>query len=95
MIKLVLVGDVLKFGLVILLLFSVIAVFVSPAVDLEPTALRAAKMANLLFALLALAGTAFTARLRQATAAHATTFEPNYGLLSAPDLVNLNCIRLC
>ncbi|MGA8151259.1 MAG: hypothetical protein WB952_09945 [Terriglobales bacterium] len=87
--------DWVKLGMVILLLLSMIAIFISPAVDLEPTALRAANLANLLFALLALAGTVLTARFDVPISPVASTFERECALLPAPDLVDLNCTRLC
>ncbi len=87
--------DLVKLGMVILLLLSLITVFISPAVDLEPTALRAASLANLMFAVLAMAGTALAARLSRAVASAATSFEHDCPLLPALDLVDLNCTRLC
>ena len=57
MIKLSLVKSNFRFGLVVLLFLSVMIIFIAPSVDLQPTALRAIQMANMLFAMLALAGT--------------------------------------
>ncbi len=87
--------DFIKLGLIILVLVSVALVFISPAVDLEPTALRAAKMATLLFALLALAGTIFYARLSRAISPIAAACEADCALLLGRDVVDLNCSRLC
>jgi hypothetical protein len=84
-----------KIGAVVLLVLSVLTIFISPAVDLQPTALRALKMANLLFAFLALAGTAFSARLNLPPSRIAATFEIDYALLPPPDFIDLNCTRLC
>ena len=47
-----------KLVIVVLLLLSVATIFISPAVDLQPTALRALQLANLFFAFLALGATA-------------------------------------
>lgn len=52
-----------KLGIVIVLVLSVMVVFVSPTVDLEPSALRALKAANMVLAALVLAGTAIAAFL--------------------------------
>jgi len=80
---------------VVILLLAVIVVFVSPAVDLEPTALRAAQAATLLFALLALAGS-FIARSLQAPCLHLVAISRTERVpFFAPDLVDLNCNRLC
>ncbi len=87
--------DWIKFGVVILVLLSVITVFVSPSVDLEPTALRAAKLAHLLFALMALAGTMFAARLARAVAPVIANSDRDCALQAGPDIVDLNCTLLC
>jgi hypothetical protein len=87
--------NILKVGLVILLLLSVIAVFISPAADLAPTAMRAVKLANLLFSVLALAGIAVIAHVHRHDVAVSDTCEVDYILRSAPDLVVLNCTLLC
>ncbi|HUO24456.1 MAG TPA: hypothetical protein VMU61_02245 [Candidatus Aquilonibacter sp.] len=84
-----------KLGVVILLLLSVIAIFISPAVDLQPTALRAVQLANLLFAVLALAGSAVSTRLDVSIGRLATVSGRDYSPLPAPDLVVLNCARIC
>jgi ABC-type Mn2+/Zn2+ transport system permease subunit len=79
----------------IVLLLSVLVIFTAPAVDLEPTALRAMQAASLLFAVLALAGTTIAAML--------TPFNPSFGVVfgfhpietGSASLVDLNCVRLC
>lgn len=84
-----------KVAVIILLLLSVIVIFVSPAVDLQPTALRALKFANVLFAALLLAGTALWAHLRVASEP-ITPIDKRHSVLSPPpDLLELNCARLC
>ena len=52
-----------KSVVVILLLLTVVTIFVSPAVDLQPTALRALQAASLLLAALLLASTVLFAHL--------------------------------
>ncbi len=82
--------------MVLLLLVSAITMFISAAVDFPPTALRAVRFGNLLFAVLALAGTAATARSScPPTVYRVRIFERDRALLAAPDLVDLNCTRLC
>lgn len=81
--------------MVILLLLSVLTIFISPAVDLQPTALRAVQLANMLFAVLALAGTSLTACLSRPTVRVAGAFEHASPLVPAQDLIDLNCTRLC
>jgi len=80
---------------VVILLLAVTVVFVSPAVDLEPTALRAAQAASLLFAVLALAGS-FIASILQASSLHLIAILKSESVpFFAHDLVDLNCNRLC
>ncbi|HUA16753.1 MAG TPA: hypothetical protein VMG31_15775 [Verrucomicrobiae bacterium] len=84
-----------KLRVAMLLLLVVTAIFASPAVDLQPTALRALQLANLFFAALALAGTAC------ATGFYITVqfFDPPPGwhptLARTADRLELNCSRLC
>lgn len=79
----------------VVLLLSVLVVFVAPAVDLEPTALRAMQAASLLFAVLALAGTTVAATLT----VHNPFLGPTSGVhrieATTASLVDLNCVRLC
>ena len=83
-----------KVAVGIVLLLSVFVVFTAPAVDLEPSALRAMQASSLLFAVLALAGT---------TIAAVTTSRSSLGVIlgfgpietSTASLVDLNCVRLC
>ena len=84
-----------KLGIVIVLVLSVMVVFVSPAVDLEPTALRALKAAKMLFAALVLAGTAIAACLSVSFPSLGIVIESPHSEASAASLVDLNCARLC
>jgi len=80
---------------VVILLVAVTVIFVSPAVDLEPTALRAAQAASLLLAVLALAGS-FLASILHAPCLHLVAIlTTESAAFFAPDLVDLNCNRLC
>jgi len=67
----------------------------SPAVDLEPTALRAARLASLLIAALILAGAAVLARYKLALRSIAIAFVPTRRLLKSADVIDLNCTLLC
>ncbi len=83
-------------GVAILLILSVTAIFISPAIDLQPTALRALQLANMLLALLVLLGTSvlallFTARRSVQTDSGCDCFSPP----PTSDLVDLNCTRRC
>jgi hypothetical protein len=84
-----------KLAIVILLLLSVIAIFVSPAVDLQPTAMRAMKFVGLLFAALLLAGAALCARLSLCLDTIATVIRSHSLLEPPPELFALNCALLC
>jgi hypothetical protein len=94
MIRLDLVKQPAKFAWVILLLLSVIAIFVSPAVDLQPTALRAMQCAGLLFAVLLLARTVIGTRYRVLPSQIALFVERHFVVSPPLDLLALNCARL-
>jgi hypothetical protein len=80
---------------VIILLLTVTVVFVSPAVDLEPTALRAAQASALLFAILSLAGS-FVADILRSSGPHFVAVNSNETVpFFASELLDLNCTRLC
>jgi len=79
----------------IVLLLSVLVVFAAPAVDLEPTALRAIQAASLFFAVLALAGTTIAATLIAANPHTAPVFGVHAIETTTASLVDLNCVRLC
>jgi len=83
-----------RLTVVIVLLLSVLIVFVSPAVDLEPTALRAMQAANLLFAALVLAASVMAALISLA-ARHIGSVRYLPSFWTGTDLVDLNCVRLC
>ena len=84
-----------KVGLVIFVLLTVMIIFISPAVDLEPTALRSIQMANLLFAMLAVAGITISDYLHLSIGAAAPNGEFSCLWTLKSDLVDMNCIRLC
>jgi hypothetical protein len=80
---------------VVILLLAVTVVFVSPAVDLEPTALRAAQAASLLFAVLSLAGSFIASNLHTSSLQLVAILTSGSAPFFPPDLVDLNCNRLC
>lgn len=88
-------NDRSKLVIVVLLLLSVATIFVSPAVDLQPTALRALQLANLFFAFLALGATAVPTLLDLPLSRVASIVERDWFLTPALNLVDLNCVRLC
>jgi len=88
-------SDAIKVATGIVLLLSILVVFAAPAVDLEPTALRAMQAATLLFAVLALAGTTITATLTPANPYTGAVFGFHPIQTTTGSLVDLNCVRLC
>jgi len=84
-----------KVAVGIVLLLSVLVVFIAPAVDLEPTALRAMQAASLLFAVLALARTTIAATLTLSNPYMGAVFSGRPIDASTASLVDLNCARLC
>lgn len=84
-----------KVAVGIVLLLSVLIIFIAPAVDLEPTALRAMQAASLLFAVLALAGTTIAATLTVSNPCLGAVFGFHPIGASTASLVDLNCVRLC
>ena len=78
----------------LVVLIAVCAIFLAPAVSLQPTALRAARSAQQLliaFAFLAMAAVPY----RQTACQHAIRHSPAARLLPAPDIVAFVCARLC
>ena len=88
-------NDRSKLVIVVLLLLSVATIFVSPAVDLQPTALRALQLANLFFAFLALGASAASALLEVPLSRVGSTIEREWFLAPSLSLLDLNCVRLC
>jgi hypothetical protein len=74
-----------------LVLLGVIALFISPALDLEPSALRAARSAYLLFSALAALSTVLACMLR--TLFWVESIRDSFSH-PAPSLIDLNCARL-
>lgn len=83
----------LKLGLVFVLLWSIVAVVVSPAVDLQPTALRAAKFASMIFAI----GSLVAAIVFEHLLAEFWMFPAEQCQRELPpsDFIDLDCTRLC
>jgi hypothetical protein len=89
------VSCAIKTAIGIVLLLSILIVFTAPAVDLEPTALRAMQAASLLFAVLALAGTTIAEMLIASNPSLRVVFGFHPVDTNSASLVDLNCIRLC
>ena len=86
-------GPRAKFVVALLLLLVVLAVCISPAVDLEPTALKSVRAANLLFAALALVvldgGLNRVMRFVDAATGFCRV------MATAESILELNCTHLC
>jgi hypothetical protein len=78
-----------------LILFSVVAVFVSPGVNLEPTAMRAVQAATLAMAALAAAATLLTSMLLASKQFTASDGALHSRIIAPPDLIAVICTRLC
>lgn len=85
----------LQIGFAVVLLLLVLAVFVSPAVDLLPTALRASHLLAMLWTLLTFAALVFS--LFDIPASTWTTYfgGRQVPIPSGLSLLDLNCTRLC
>jgi type II secretory pathway pseudopilin PulG len=86
--------SIVKHALVALLLVTIVAVFVAPGIQLEPTALRASRAAQALQMALLSAALAFTALLCFAGPSLICRGCAS-SLTAHGDLLDLNCIRLC
>lgn len=83
-----------KIAIAVALLVIVAAVLISPAVDLAPTALRAAIWSAALFASIAAAITAFSGFRPASSADHVLT-RPFRLFPKLIPLTDLACVRLC
>lgn len=93
MIRLDLMRSALKHMAVLALVLIVLAVFLAPTIDLEPTALRASRAAQALQAALASAALVFTALLFCAEVCLRQVSDARFDFNC--DLLVLNCTRLC
>ena len=85
----------LQIGFAVVLLLLVVAVFVSPAVNLLPTALRAVHLASLLWTLLTFAALVFSLFDVPAWIWTTCFCGRRVPVPSAVSLMDLNCTRLC
>jgi predicted membrane-bound spermidine synthase len=82
--------------LALLVMISVAVVFFAPSVDLEPTALRAAQAAELVLLAIASVGILITAHLPVLMTRPREREDLVLIILGRePNLVDLNCTRLC
>lgn len=84
-----------KFIVCLVLVVSVVAVFVAPAVDLEPTAMRAARAAQLFMCSFAAAAAIMFSLLPAMQSAHVGLFGHLHVLCSSADILDVDCARLC
>jgi hypothetical protein len=85
-------GSKIKVGAALLLLLVVVYIFVLPAFNLDPTALRAAREIGLIFIGMAAAASALSAPkscTQSARIALVTAVQPS------SHLIDLTCARLC
>jgi hypothetical protein len=84
-----------KIGVGVFLLFVVLAVCISPFVDLAPTILRSQVLCSLLFAAIAVAGTALVSRTSPVAGGLKCVISPGNRFFLRSNLLALNCSRLC
>ena len=89
------IRGIVRLALGVVLVLAVLIIFISPAIDLPPTALRSLKMANLLFFAIALGGKVLVTGLAGVVRYPAFDVAPYPGPAIVEDRVNLNCTRLC
>jgi hypothetical protein len=78
------------------ILIAVVAIFIAPAFDLPPTALRAARAAQqILMGFAFLAATASAALLCSPVLSVLLRAIPKPLKLASPSVIDLNCSRLC
>jgi hypothetical protein len=77
------------------LLFVVLAVCISPFIDLAPTILRSQSFANLVFAAIALAGSALSFRGRCLTEHWESRANLDNASILQTSLLDLKCSRRC
>ena len=87
-------GRKAKFWVALLLLLIVVAICISPFVNLEPTTLKSVRVANLLFAALAFL-VVLAATIDGATRAFDAAAGVSPPLVTAESTLELNCIHVC
>jgi len=84
-----------RIGVGMFLLFVVLAVCISPFIDLAPTILRSQAFANLVFAAIALAGSALSFRGRCLTEHWESRANLDNASILQTSLLDLKCSRRC
>lgn len=85
----------MQIGVALALLLLVLTIFVSPAVDLLPSALRASHVVSLLWAVLACAAVVLALYLGPPRRERIRDASKRRLSLEAVRLIDLNCTRLC
>ena len=85
---------IFKIAFIVCMLLCVLAIFVSPAVDLQPTALRALQQANLIFAMLGVIALVILSFESEPNGEFYETISPNDEIPPITSLIDLNCSRL-
>lgn len=88
-------SDRARFFVTFLLLLAVLIVFISPAVDLEPSALKALHIATVFFAALALAGTVVAVGDHVVLQWFVEAFAAHSPPVWTESILDLDCSRLC
>ncbi len=86
--------DSFRVALALITLLSVAAVLISPAVDLQPTAMRASRDAKLAFPALAIAAGVLVSICGETAPADRSPHLQSQ-FTRGPDLFDLTCSRLC
>jgi quinol-cytochrome oxidoreductase complex cytochrome b subunit len=81
--------------LVAVTVVAIVVLFVSPVLDLEPSAMRAMRQAHIFFHAFAAAASMLLYLLAKHSDFFAWSFESHPARQDDPDLFDLNCTRLC
>ena len=84
-----------RFRIALLLVLAILTICISPATDLQPTALRSVQVANMLFAALALAGSLTASGFGVVFILFSRIVYRLRACELLEDLLSLNCTRLC
>jgi quinol-cytochrome oxidoreductase complex cytochrome b subunit len=89
------VKDLFQIVLVAATVVAILVLFVSPALDLEPSAMRAMRHAHIFFHAFAAAASMLLYLLTKHPEFFGWVSEAHPARQDGPDLFDLNCTRLC
>ncbi len=87
--------DLFQTVLVAATVVAILVLFVSPVLDMEPSAMRAMRHAHIFFHAFAAAASMLLYLLAKHADFFAWAFEVHPARQDGPDLFDLNCTRLC